>query len=103
MAEVMFGVGRIRQICGMEFRGFSQKRAFWRFPVNSRFGRFNSRLGPKKFPVRPQREFALNDLIYHPFSRSNGGHAAAIDEIPGYFPGSREFAAAGRGRLPGLG
>jgi hypothetical protein len=31
---------------------------------NSRFGGFNSRLGPFEFPVSPLREFADNGLIW---------------------------------------
>jgi hypothetical protein len=34
-------------------------------------------------------------MIYNPFSRSNRRRAGRIDKIPGSFPGSREYAAAG--------
>jgi hypothetical protein len=36
------------------------------FPY-SRFGVFNSRLGPNKFPFRPAREFARKGLNWLPF------------------------------------
>ena len=69
---------------------------------NSRFGRFISRLAAKKFSVIRRRELSRNTLIRRTFLRSNGSCTTKIDEIPGYFPGSREFAVPGRGRLHGI-
>jgi hypothetical protein len=66
---------------------------------NSRFGRFISRLAAKKFRVVRRRELSHNTLIRQTALRANGSCTTKIDEIPGYFPRSREFAIPGRGRL----
>ena len=59
---------------------------------NSRFGRFISRLAAKKFPVVRRREFSHNSLILCAVFAVEQACTTKIDEIPGYFPGSREFA-----------
>jgi hypothetical protein len=73
------------------------------FPVNSRFGRFISWLASNEFPVARLREFACNPLIPSAVFGPDKPAEAKIDNIPGYFPGSREFAAAGAWAPPGLG
>jgi hypothetical protein len=69
---------------------------------NSRFGRFISGLSVKKFPVSRRREYSRNTLIRLTGLRSNGSRTTKIDEIPGYYPGSREFAVPGPSRLHGM-
>jgi hypothetical protein len=52
----------------------------------------------KKFPVPASREFACKSLLGRPFLRRSGPLGTTIGEIPGYLPGSREFAGC-HGRL----
>jgi hypothetical protein len=63
-------------------------------PDNSRFGGFNSRLGTYKFPFTSRREFSRNGLIRHGILTRKRRFCGRNRQIPGYFPGSREFAAA---------
>jgi hypothetical protein len=51
------------------------------FPDNSRFGEFNSRLGPKKFPFGRLRGYAGKDLIWLTVFAAK---TAKIGEIPGF-------------------
>jgi hypothetical protein len=50
---------------------------------DSRFGVFNSRLGPNEFPFSRQRELAGKGLIWLPFSEPNRPFSGKIEEIPG--------------------
>ncbi len=65
---------------------------------HSRFGRFISRLRRKNSRFRAQWEFAYKSLSSLAFLRRIGPFGTTIGEIPGYFPGSREFAGC-HGRL----
>ena len=67
--------------------------------LNSRFHRFISRLGRNKFPVRRQREFSHKSMILLPIFGANRARYRRNRKIPGYFPGSREFADAEAGPL----
>jgi hypothetical protein len=70
------------------------------FPDNSRFGEINSRLGRSKFPVTPLREFAHSGLIRRGVLADEQRFCGPIRQIPGCFPGLREFAAAGAAAQP---
>jgi hypothetical protein len=62
--------------------------------LNSRLRRFISRLGRNKFPVRRPRELGHNHLISGLIFGENRAKYSRNRKIPGYFPGSREFALA---------
>ena len=77
-----------RQVAGCRFA------SGWAILISrhSRFGRFISRLRRRKFPVQATREYTCKSPLCLRFYPVIGPFGAAIGEIPGYFPGSRESA-----------
>jgi hypothetical protein len=67
-------------------------------PVNSRFGRFISRFA-QKIPVYDATGIPGKTMIIQAVFRQVRRQIGRIAKIPGYFPGSREFAVRPSGRL----